>query len=183
MLELLSEYDILLLRWIHHNRIELLDNILYYISFATTFVSIGILLALLVIFIKSKERKFKTLFYKLLAVFLVSATVSLTMKNTIFRPRPFDAYSDIHKLSEAGSSSFPSGHTMEAFAMAMGLTLLLKNRKYSIMVFTWALLIAYSRMALGVHYPLDVFAGILIGVLVSYITIFTYNSVIEKREV
>ncbi|MDF2457546.1 MAG: hypothetical protein K0R51_3539, partial [Cytophagaceae bacterium] len=149
MEELFSAYDILVLRWIHHNRIESLDNVLYYLSFATTFVSIGILISLLVIFIQSKDQKFKRLFFQMLAVFFVSATVSLTMKNTLFRTRPFDTYSDIHKLSEAGSSSFPSGHTMEAFAMAMGLTLLLKNRKYTILVFTWAFLVAYSRMALG----------------------------------
>ncbi|MDF2457503.1 MAG: superfamily, partial [Cytophagaceae bacterium] len=40
---------------------------------------------------------------------------------------------------------------------------------------------AYSRMALGVHYPLDVFAGIVMGVGVSCGTIYTYNRVAKTN--
>jgi undecaprenyl-diphosphatase len=91
------------------------------------------------------------------------------------RDRPFITYPDIIKLSEAGSSSFPSGHTIEAFAIAFAVFYLFKERMFVIIIFSWAILVAYTRMALGVHYPLDVLAGIFIGTSTSFITLKVYE--------
>lgn len=97
------------------------------------------------------------------------------------RTRPFIRYPFIEKLSTGGNSSFPSGHTLEAFAMATAFTLLLPKRKKPALLFLWASLVAYSRMELGVHYPSDVFAGMVIGVFLGIIVckgfhLFGWNS-------
>ncbi|TXB60110.1 phosphatase PAP2 family protein [Phaeodactylibacter luteus] len=167
------DFDIELLRWIQNSRIAYLDNFLYWVSYSTTFVSIALLLVLASQGFIKKARNFKVIFYQLLTVFLTSAFVSLVLKFTIERPRPFITYPDIVKLSEAGSFSFPSGHTTEAFSMAFGAMLLFQNKLWSIPIILWALLVAYSRMALGVHYPFDVFAAILIALIISFLTIIT----------
>lgn len=177
----LSEYDISLLRLIHHNRFSLLDDVLYLISFTTSFVSITLLVVILSTSIKLKSKEIRNKFLKILTVLLVAATLSLSLKNSIFRERPFVNYPDIVKLSEAGSSSFPSGHTIEAFAIALAFSILFPRRKFIVPVFLWAFLVAYSRMALGVHYPADVFAGIIIGVIVSYFTITIYTWIENKN--
>lgn len=177
-----SEFDISILRFIHHNRITALDGFLYYVSFATTFVSISILATVLFLSIKNKSAELRIKFFKLLSVLIISAIVSLTLKYSIVRSRPFTNYPDIEKLSEAGNSSFPSGHTIEAFAIALAISTLFPKRQYIVLVFLWALLIAYSRLALGVHYPFDVIAGILTGLLVSYITLKTFDLQVWKKK-
>lgn len=163
---MLSGIDIAILRFIHHHRIVALDQFLYIISFTTSFISIGIILTILITSLKTKSKPLRIIFYKMLAVLIIAATISFALKTLIIRDRPFKTYPDIEKLSEAGNSSFPSGHTLEAFAIAVALSTLIPKRKYIIPVFIWACLVAYSRMALGVHYPGDVLSGMIIGSLI-----------------
>jgi len=165
----ISELDISILRFIHFNRVVAFDQVLYYISFTTSFVSIGMLLTLLLIAFRKKSKPLRIIFFKMLIVFVAAATISFTMKTFITRERPFKTYPDIEKLSEAGNSSFPSGHTIEAFAMAVALSLLIPKRKFVIPLFIWASIVAYSRMALGVHYPTDVVSGMVIGALIGWL--------------
>lgn len=167
----LSEFDISLLRDIHHHRILALDGFFYYFSFITTYITISILLTILIVGIRKKSVAMRMKFFKLLSVFAASAIVSLTIKNLFFRQRPFASYPDIVKLSEAGSSSFPSGHTMEAFAIAFAFSTLFPNPQFIIPIYLWAIMVGYSRMALGVHYPLDIIGGIMLGTLVSFLTL------------
>jgi membrane-associated phospholipid phosphatase len=163
------EFDIELLRLIHNSRIEALDRWLYFVSYSASFVSIGIVLVLLILFLKNKSPELRSAFYKMLAVLIVAALLSFTLKNLITRDRPFKTYPEIEKLSEAGSSSFPSGHTLEAFAMAVALSVTFRQRRIIIPIFTWAILVAYTRMALGVHYPSDVVAGLITGSLIGWL--------------
>jgi undecaprenyl-diphosphatase len=126
-------------------------------------------LTILIISLKNKSKALRLVFFKMLAVLIIAATISLSLKTVIFRERPFKVYPDIEKLSEGGSSSFPSGHTLETFAIAVGLSILVPKKKIIIPVFTWAILVAYSRMALGVHYPGDVLGGMIIGSLIGFL--------------
>ena len=164
------DFDIELLRLIQNSRITLFNNFLYWISYTTTFVSIAILLILAYHRFSKKEQNRKVIFYQLLTLFSISAFVSLLLKYTIERPRPFITYPDIVKLSEAGSFSFPSGHATEAFAMAFGAIIFFQNKLWAIPITLWALLVAYSRMALGVHYPTDIFAAIVIALIICLLT-------------
>ena len=86
-----------------------------------------------------------------------------TLKYAVDRPRPFVAGHAVVQLAEAASPSFPSGHTAFAFTAAVALILMFPHRWLRLLVLAWALLVAYSRLALGVHYPSDVLASVLIG--------------------
>jgi undecaprenyl-diphosphatase len=178
----LPEIDISLLRLIHNNRVVTLDGVLYFISLSTSFVSIGIILTLLILSLRKRSAILRVVFYKMLAVLILAAIVSFSLKNLIIRERPFKTYPDIEKLSAAGSSSFPSGHTLEAFAMAVALSLLVRERKYFIPVFIWAFLVAYSRIALGVHYPSDVVGGMIMGTLVGWLAPVLFNSFKSQKK-
>jgi membrane-associated phospholipid phosphatase len=94
---------------------------------------------------------------------LVSGFVTISMKYAIQRDRPFVTYPDIQKLTGAGSPSFPSGHTSEAFATATSLSLAFPKWYVIAPSFLWASAAGYSRMHLGVHYPSDVLVGALVG--------------------
>lgn len=166
--ETISEYDINLLSFVHHNRIFALDSFFISFSFATSFVSISLILLLFAFSINKKSKPIRSKAIILTAAFILSAITSLTLKNTIYRERPFVTHPFIEKLSDAGNSSFPSGHTLEAFAMATAIAFTISNRKITILIFLWAFLVAYSRMILGVHYPSDILGGLLIGSFIGW---------------
>lgn len=105
------------------------------------------------------------------AVFLVTYFVSTGLKYLIARPRPSDLgvtpRSKPAGVTPRSKSSFPSGHTANAFAFATMLSHY--HRKVAPFLFAWAILIAFSRPFLGVHYFTDLPGGAAVGIIVSLI--------------
>ncbi|CAB1083999.1 putative membrane-associated phospholipid phosphatase, PAP2 superfamily [Olavius algarvensis Delta 1 endosymbiont] len=86
------------------------------------------------------------------------------IKNGIKRDRPCEALSNIHgRVSPSDQFSFPSGHTAAAFVMATLISYFFPL--LSMPVISWALLVGFSRIYLGVHYPTDILAGMAVGLL------------------
>jgi undecaprenyl-diphosphatase len=85
------------------------------------------------------------------------------------RPRPFAVLPDVRLLVGAPHSyALPSGHTTSAFAAASGVLLAAKRLLGRMPVWGWGMLalaaaIAYSRLYVGVHWPTDVAAGVVLG--------------------
>jgi membrane-associated phospholipid phosphatase len=105
-----------------------------------------------------------------LAAMAISGGITLALKYSIDRERPFVTYPDIMQKSKAGTPSFPSGHTSSAFATATSVSLAYPKWYIIVPSYTWAGTVGYSRMHLGVHYPSDVLAGALIGSGCAYLT-------------
>lgn len=94
---------------------------------------------------------------------------NVILKNIVERIRPYDTISDLILLIERQSDfSFPSGHTCASFAAASALYMALPKKWGSVCIIL-ALLIAFSRLYVGVHYPSDVAAGVVIGVCCGYV--------------
>lgn len=107
------------------------------------------------------------------ALILGLLVCNVTLKPIIARPRPYDfQLSEFAKtiplLVEAQHDfSFPSGHTIASFEASV---VLLKNsKKMGIPAIILAILIAFSRMYLYVHYPTDVIASVFLGILFAFI--------------
>lgn len=98
----------------------------------------------------------------------VAGIFSYVIKKLVSEPRPYEVDARIAQWSVGGGFSFPSGHTTEAFATATAMVLLYRSWKVALPAYSWALLIGYSRMHLGVHYPFDVLAGMIIGISSAY---------------
>lgn len=95
------------------------------------------------------------------------------------RLRPFLASSAVHLLvSPPLKSSFPSGHTSAAFAMAF--VLMMIGPRVGVVAFVCASLIALGRMAVGVHYPTDIVAGVLVGLLSAVVVRAAYRDLRKK---
>ena len=126
--------------------------------------------------------KFKKigLYIFLVAVFTVGIAdymSSSVIKKTVKRERPcnvtYPPYEVIQRIG-CGGYSFTSSHAANHFALSMFLIFVLKNKykwtKWPL--FLWASMISFSQIYVGVHYPLDVLFGALLG---TSIAIFTYK--------
>jgi undecaprenyl-diphosphatase len=90
------------------------------------------------------------------------------LKHTIQRLRPSNDPS-ISLLAhvffnKGGQFGFVSAHASNTFAFATFSSMLFKNKRYTTFIFPWAIIIAYSRIYLGVHYPGDVLGGAILGI-------------------
>lgn len=115
------------------------------------------------------------------AASVVNLGITAALKYSIDRDRPFVTWPDITKKSEAGSPSFPSGHTSSAFATATSISLAYPKWYIIAPGYVWAGTVAYSRMDLGVHYPSDVLIGALVGAGSAYLT-YRINLILRKHD-
>ena len=117
-------------------------------------------------------------------ILAVSLAIEALCCNVILKPlvariRPFDVNTAVQLLiSPPKDFSFPSGHTGAAFAAASAL-FFSKNRLW-IPSLVLAILIAFSRLYLYVHYPTDVLGGILLGILSGWLG-YTLVGLIKKK--
>ncbi len=115
----------------------------------------------------------------------VGLILSLVVGNMILKPafarlRPFQIKEGVELLIKAPRDfSFPSGHTL---ASAISATiLLLREKKLGFPALIMAILIAFSRLYLYVHFPTDVLGGAIFGVIIGFISVKYAEKIIIKN--
>ncbi len=102
----------------------------------------------------------------MLLVGLVCMSLYKWLKGKTLRPRPYEVHQDIWLTGRPlDRFSFPSGHTLHAVAFSLVMLAYYPQLFWLIMPFT--VLVALSRVVLGLHYPSDVLAGAVIGALIA----------------
>jgi membrane-associated phospholipid phosphatase len=105
------------------------------------------------------------------ASLILTSAVTYSLKIIFKRKRPYLAYPRlITGKAKETTYSFPSGHTSVAFATATVLSLSFPKWYVITPAYSYAILVAYSRSYLGVHYPGDILAGAIIGTSSSLLT-------------
>ena len=105
----------------------------------------------------------------LLIILLAYGTVDGILKPAFARARPFDAVADIRVVDRRPTTySFPSGHAAMAFGGAVGLLAIWPRQRWLLGL---AVAMALSRIYVGVHYPLDVIVGGLVGGAIGWLVV------------
>ncbi|RXK19227.1 phosphatase PAP2 family protein [Macrococcus sp. DPC7161] len=186
-----------IIAFFHESRLgKWIDNEVYEFiysseSFITTSVMLGytkigevwsmvVLSMLVVCYLMLKKMKIEALFFAL--SMMISGSLNPLLKNIFDRERP-----TLLRLIDITGFSFPSGHAMGSTAFFGSLAVLINrsNNAYKpyligLCVFT-ILMISISRVYLGVHYPTDIIAGIIGGVISILLTQLILNKLIDNH--
>ncbi|MBP7901986.1 MAG: phosphatase PAP2 family protein [Spirochaetes bacterium] len=102
--------------------------------------------------------------------------VEVILKDIVERPRPFAAYGFDLLIQPPPSFSFPSGHAASSFSSAVIFYHFIGRKAYPFIAA--AFLISFSRIYLMVHYPSDVIAGALLGILTAFCAVRIYERLV-----
>ena len=140
-----------------------------------TSMGVWIPLAIMLLYVLLKNNNIKD-FFLLIVLIAVVATLTDTISSGICKPfferwrptnDPMLMYAvDVVNETRGGRYGFTSSHAANSFGIATFVSLLIRNRALSVSLFIWAAMNAFTRIYLGVHYPGDILAGTLIGIVV-----------------
>lgn len=179
MFETVQNFDIHIIKFIDQIVFHpLLDSLMVIFTFLGEIGWFWIVLAIILL-ISKKYRE--TGVVTGLALALSALLAELIIKNCVQRLRPFRIIEDIQLIIAAPSGfSFPSGHSSASIAAAFAICFYSKNKTLSVISLIVALLIAFSRLYLKVHFLTDVMTGIILGFVWALLASFLFNRYLKN---
>lgn len=178
---MITQIDFYILNLIQNMRTDFLDFLMPVITFLGNGGAVWVVTGIIMLFFHKTRKAGITLLLSLLIGWLLS---TLMLKNLIARERPFNTFGATLNLDNllinapSDRFSFPSGHTLSSFSASV--VLLLVDKKIGIPALILAVLIAFSRMYLYVHFPTDIIGGIVLGIVFAVISNYIVNKVEDK---
>ena len=185
MIEYLESIDIKLFTFLNGHYNAYFDQFMWLVS--SRLAWIPMCLALLYVVFRNNWRN------GLAALLLIALTITLSdqisssiIKHAVERLRPTHTEALIpivHTVNGymSGLYGFVSSHAANSFGVAMILSLLFKNRWFTMLMFLWATILSYSRIYLGVHFPGDIIGGMIVGLAVASLLFFLYKKLLSTK--
>ena len=184
MLENILEYERSLFLYLNSFKTPIVDNFMWLYSGKIVWIP----LILLFLFIFSNKQKWQQVLLVLIAVALVILFCDQFASGICkplfhrFRPTHHPEFMNDVKIVfgyRGGRYGFISSHAANAFGYAIFMSLLFRNKLFSIVIFIWAILQAYSRIYLGVHFITDIIPGIIVGLFFGWFVYWGYKKFIN----
>lgn len=179
ILEIIDSLDKELLLYLNSLHSLFGDVFMWVLSAKLTWLPLIVLLLALIV--KNKGRESILIILGIaLAILLADQVASSFFKPLVERLRPSRSPSIMHELHivnnyRGGLYGFVSSHSANVFAVAVFTSLLFKYRSYTLVILIWAASVSYSRIYLGVHYPMDIICGAICGIASGYIAYAVYR--------
>lgn len=196
-METLKSIDELILLAINGWRSEWMNEIMWIISGKLTWIPLYIgLLILVYTALKHKKNFIYFFIIGALAIGAADAIANYGFKHTIKRYRPSHHLDLSEKLQfythengeeyRGGQYGFVSGHATNSFAIAVFFGLFffkIAKKRIFYLLLLWAIIVSYSRMYLGVHYPSDIIAGAILGSTIAFLTHKVFMKIKQQESI
>ncbi len=180
MLESIKSFDTQLTLLLNGSDSLFVDNLAFYATKTTTWIPLGLLL----LYVLVRTKNWKNLILVILCIAL-AITLADQMASGIFKPlvgrlRPshnpeLEGIIDLVNGYKGGRFGFFSSHAANTSAVAVFVSLLFRNKLFTVLICSWALLNCWTRLYLGVHYVGDITVGLLWGTFVGWFVYKIYN--------
>lgn len=184
----LSDIDARLLLIVNGAHSPFFDSVMWCISGRWIWVPFYAVLAYLLFRRMSWKRASICLVTIGLIILAADQTCATLIRPEIGRLRPANLNnplsSFVHVVNgyRGGRYGFPSCHAANTFALAVFMSLVIRHKWFTVMMFSWAFVVSYSRMYLGVHYFGDLFCGATIGSLFAVLFYYLQNYLFKRTK-
>jgi len=184
MLDKLLQLDTSLFLWLNGFHSPFWDDIMWFISGKIEWVPLYLVLIGYIIY-RYRWKSIAIILAVILTITISDQLSVLGFKNVFHRLRPShnpELQPMIHLVNHyrGGMYGFVSNHAANSFALATFIHLLFRQRYISIAIYSWAALVSYSRIYIGVHYPGDILGGALLGAFIAWLIFILFKWITGK---
>lgn len=171
-MDTLIQLDKELFMWFNSHNTPFWDVVMMFFTRKEFWIPLYLLLLYQIYKVKGKEAIYWILGAFLL-VFLCDQISTRLFKDVFERFRPshdpsLEGVVNLVSGYKGGRFGFVSSHATNSFGFALFTSLLFRNKLYTFFIFTWSLLVVYTRIYLGVHFPGDIIGGMILGLILGY---------------
>lgn len=181
MIETLNGLDISITTALNSLHNQFFDNFMWLVSATKTWIILYLVIIAL-LFIKNWKQAILIILMIALCIAIADQISSGIIKNAVERLRPSrnpELHDIIHIVNDyrGGLYGFVSSHAANTFALIFLLSLIFRKWYFYLAGFSWATIISYSRIYLGVHFLGDILGGVAIGLISGYVCYVLYKRI------